>query len=212
MQPGIYKTVLRPDDAHVLERLPRSIRDGFYLAGGTGLALRIGHRFSFDLDFFSEHPFRNESLRRDLASIGKLEIFQDSSGTLEGMLQKTRLTFLHDPNPAIGPESDFGGIRLASLADMAAMKLSAVSSRGSRKDFIDLFFVKEAMEWPDIVEAFKKRYRGSGFNLFHVIKSLGWFDDAEKEPMPRMIRDCPWEGVKAYFWERQEEMAKREAL
>jgi hypothetical protein len=208
MRQIFFKNVLRPEDLHVLEALPHSIHSNFYLAGGTGLALLLGHRSSFDLDFFSEKTFRNDLIKRDLDLMGYFEIFQDSAGTLEGAVGITRLTFLQYPYPVIGPESNYGNIRIASIADIAAMKLSAVSSRGSRKDFIDLFFIKDIMEWPDIVEAHWKKYRNSQYNLYHVIKSLGWFDDAEKDPMPMMIEKCMWDDVKKYFMDRQKDMAK----
>jgi predicted nucleotidyltransferase component of viral defense system len=90
----------------------------------------------------------------------------------------------------VEPVSIMGKIQVASVSDAAAMKLAALSSRGSRKDFIDLYFIKDRMDWPEIIGVFQKKYRGSGFNLFHVIKSLAWFEEAEKEPMPMMISDC----------------------
>jgi hypothetical protein len=208
MPQNFYKNALRGKDLRVLEALPSSICSSFYLAGGTGLALRLGHRFSYDLDFFSERPFRNDVVRRDLAAVGPFDVFQDSLGTIEGAIDQTRLTFLYDPHPVIEPGTEFGKVLIASTADMAAMKLSAVSSRGSRKDFIDLFFIKNGMEWRAIVEAFKSRYHDSGYNLVHVVKSLGWFDDADKEPMPMMIMECAWDDVKTYFTELQEIMTK----
>jgi predicted nucleotidyltransferase component of viral defense system len=208
MQQNFYDNVLRAEDMNVLKSLPQSVAADFYLAGGTGLALRLGHRFSHDLDFFSERPFRNDVIKRDLGPSGIFELFQDSQGTIEGMLLKTRLTFLYYPHRLLEPGSAWSHITVASVLDMAAMKLSAVSSRGSRKDFIDLFFIKNIIEWDAIVEAFKNKYQDSGYNLVHIIKSLGWFNDAEKEPMPMMIMKCNWDDVKNYFLERQKDMAR----
>lgn len=208
MQRNFFKNVLRPEDLHVLENLPESIHSNFYLAGGTGLALMLGHRTSCDLDFFTEQSFRNDLIKRDMDPVGLFEVFQDSAGTLEGVCGKTRLTFIQYPYPVIGPESAFEKIRIASIPDIAAMKLSAVSSRGSRKDFIDLFFIKDRMEWQAIVEAYQRKFHDSGYNLAHLIKSLGWFEDAEKEPMPDMILECNWDDVKVFFRERQMEMAR----
>jgi predicted nucleotidyltransferase component of viral defense system len=209
MRPSFFKNALRPEDLAVLEALSDFVSPAFYLAGGTGLALHFGHRFSYDLDFFSERPFRNDLVKRDVETLGAFDVFEDSRGTLEGMLRQTRVTFLHYAYPLAEPVSVMGGIQVASVSDAAAMKLAALSSRGSRKDFIDLYFIKERMDWPEIFGVFKKKYRGSGFNLFHVIKSLAWFEEAEKEPMPMMISACSWEEVKTYFTELQMTLARR---
>jgi predicted nucleotidyltransferase component of viral defense system len=208
MRPNFYKNVLRPGDLAVLEALPDFVTSAFYLAGGTGLAFHLGHRFSHDLDFFSGKSFRNDLVRRDIETLGTFDIFQDAPGTLEGVIRNTRVTFIHYAYPMVESLSPMGRIRLASVPDIAAMKLSALSSRGSRKDFIDLFFIKERMEWPEMIGVFEKKYRDSGSNLFHVIKSLAWFDDAEKEPMPMMIKECSWDEVKTYFIGLQNAMMK----
>ena len=89
------------------------------------------------------------------------------------------------------------------------MKLSAVSSRGSKKDFIDLFFLKDIFTWEILIKSFQEKYANSGYNLYHVIKSLAYFDDANDEPIPLMIKKCNWENIQKYFTEIQLELADK---
>jgi predicted nucleotidyltransferase component of viral defense system len=203
MQELFYKNAVRPADLEILEALSGIIGPSFYLAGGTALSLLLGHRYSYDLDFFSPQPFRNDLLRREAEALGTFEVFADSRGTLEGRIGETRVTFLEYRYPLMQPTSDLGAAKVASIRDIAAMKLSALSSRGSRKDFMDLFFIKDFMDWPEILRVFRAKFAGSGYDLVHVVKSLAWFEEAEKEPMPVMIKECSWEGVKKYFSELQ---------
>jgi hypothetical protein len=207
MQKHFFKNAVRPADLEILEALSGIVGPSFYLAGGTALSLYLGHRYSYDLDFFSPQPFLNDLLRREAEALGTFEVFADSRGTLEGRIGETRVTFLEYRYPMIESPSDFGSAKLASIRDIAAMKLSALSSRGSRKDFLDLFFIKDFMEWPGILDDFKMKFAGSGYGLIHVVRSLAWFEEAEKEPMPVMIKACSWGDVKRYFSELQKVLA-----
>ncbi len=87
-----------------------------------------------------------------------------------------------------------GGTALASLEDIAAMKISAITNRGTKKDFIDLFFLLKKFSMNQIMEWYKQKYPDAV--LFSTIKSLTYFDDAEHEPMPTMLCDCSWELIK----------------
>jgi predicted nucleotidyltransferase component of viral defense system len=208
MQSPFFKNAVRPADLEVLEELSRIVDPSFYLAGGTALSLHLGHRYSYDLDFFSPQPFRNDLLRREAEALGIFEVFTDSRGTLEGRIRQTRVTFLEYRYPMTEPPTNLGSAKVASIRDIAAMKLSALSSRGSRKDFVDLFFIKDFMDWPEILRVFRAKFAGSGYDLVHVVKSLAWFEEAEKEPMPVMLKARSWEDVKAYFSELQGILAR----
>ena len=78
-------------------------------------------------------------------------------------------------------------LNVASVIDIALIKVSALSSRGSKKDFLDLFFLRESLDWIRLIGLFENKYSGSGYNLYHIIRSLTYFDDALNEPDPRMI-------------------------
>ena len=135
--------------------------------------------------------------------MGIFQLFQDAQGTVEGMIEKTRVTFLYYPYPRLEQDVHYQTIRLASLTDIALMKIRALSSRGSRKDFIDIYFLRNHLNLEDDMISFEKKFKESGYNLYHMIKSFAFFDNAEKEPMPKMLQPCEWSDVKAYFSEVQ---------
>jgi len=204
----LYKNILNAEETELIRSIPDCIRDRFYLAGGTGLALQIRHRYSYDFDFFSDTEFNNDVIIKELTHLGKFRRFQESRGTLEGTVKNTRITLLYYNYPLLKKVTRFETIMLASLLDIAVMKISALSSRGSRKDFIDLYFLKDYFKWQEeLIPAFKEKYKGTGYNLYHIIKSLSYFTEAEEEPMPQMIRSCSWSDVKQYCKSIQKELA-----
>ncbi|MFH0906699.1 MAG: hypothetical protein V1829_00390, partial [bacterium] len=73
------------------------------------------------------------------------------------------------------------------------------SSRGSKKDFIDLYFIFKEISFDELFELFEKKYSKIKFNKLHILKSLNYFIDADKNPMPIMIEDISWREVKNYF-------------
>lgn len=115
---------------------------GSYLAGDTALALILGHRQSIDLDWFCSDLFDPEQLARQLSILDTFETSDASKGTLHGIFSDLRITWLHYPNPLLDDfitTSEMPALKLASLKDIAVMKLAALSHRGSTKDFIDLY-------------------------------------------------------------------------
>ncbi len=202
----MFAQVIRKKDLKVLQACPDEVGKHFYLAGGTALALHIGHRYSQDFDFFCADEFNNEWLKRVLSTVGILKVFQNKKGTLEGILRSTRFSFFHYPYPLLQPLVQFESIKLASITDIALMKLSALSSRGSKKDFIDLYCLRDSLVWKSLMRNFEKKYRGTGYNLYHIIKSLAYFGDADLEPMPRMIMPCQWPEAQEYFLHVQQEL------
>jgi hypothetical protein len=176
------------------------------LAGGTGLALQLGHRISIDLEFFSEHPFDSQGLRVSLAGLGQLEVQAQDADTLHVRLDGIRLSFLKSEVPFVFPTTAYRGLRLADARDIAAMKIVAVGGRGSRKDFVDLHAYLEAGgDFPSLMELLNRRYAGTSFNAVHLLRSLVYFEDAEQEPMPRMIHKTAWKDIRA----RLEEEVRR---
>jgi predicted nucleotidyltransferase component of viral defense system len=136
----MFARVLTPDLQQLWGRLGKlpAVRDAFILAGGTALAVHLGHRRSIDLDFFSDHAFRPEVLERALDPLGAVTIANEE-GTLHARIGSCKVSFLHDPYPWIAEQIELEGLRLAGVPDIAAMKVIAISQRGTRKDFFDLF-------------------------------------------------------------------------
>jgi len=168
----------------------------FYLAGGTALAILLGHRISIDLDFFSGADFDTAEIRKALSDIGEVVVGGEESGTLHCLVDGVKVSFLRYRYATLFPFVDFDGVRLADERDIAAMKIDAVSSRGSRKDFIDLYFLLKRYPLGELLRFFEEKFSGIGFNTLHILKSLVYFDDAEGDPMPMMMSDIRWDEVK----------------
>ena len=113
----------------------------FYLAGGTALALQIGHRRSIDFDFFTQETFRNENLEKYLSKTGQFQKLSEAKDTLYGILDDVRISFIKYDYPLIEEWIAEESLQIASLKDIACMKLSAIASRGTKKDFIDIYFL-----------------------------------------------------------------------
>lgn len=134
-----------------------SFVNNYYLAGGTALSLHFGHRFSNDLDFFSQKPDKPQTIIANLKDVGELEVFQNNAGTFNGQLNKVELSFFIYPYKTILPLVDYKNINVASVTDIACMKLDAISSRGTKRDFIDLYAIcTRNNEINSLLNAFEK--------------------------------------------------------
>lgn len=185
------------DTARTLGSHP-SLRD-FYLAGGTALALYFGHRRSLDLDFFSTQPFAEEALISSLQDLPTLSVISQAPQTAYLHISGTKVSFIGYHYPLLFPLAEYEGIRVADVRDIACMKLSALASRGSRRDFIDLCVVARQYGVPHLFDLFRQKFAHANYNLVHLQKSLTYFADAEKEPMPDMLVPLSWQEVKEFF-------------
>lgn len=181
----------------VLAKIAKSdIAKNFYLAGDTALAVQLGHRESLDLDWFSKNSFSNADLKKELSGLGDFKLDNESEGTINGLLDEIRVSFFYYDYDLLFPSIAFDGINLADERDIAAMKIDAISSRGSKKDFIDLYFLLEKYSLAELIDFFEKKYASIKYNKLHILKSLSYFEDAEDEPMPMMIKKVEWEEIK----------------
>jgi len=169
----------------------------FYLAGGTGLALQIGHRQSIDFDFFIPSDFDTRQIIPSIQSLGPFELQSEEKNTLNGILNHVRISFLSYKYSVLNPFLNYKNIKIAHELDIAAMKLSAISGRGNKKDFIDLYFILKKYSLDTILRFYEKKYGKGLANDYHLIKSLVYFADAEEQAMPKMIEQIEWERVKA---------------
>ena len=181
----------------VLEKIGKEkISAKFYLAGETALAIQLGHRKSIDLDFFSSEEFSVKNLKGRLSRIGEFALDCEEERTLSGSLDCVKISFFRYNYDLLFPFLVFAGVNLADERDIAAMKIDAISSRGSKKDFVDLCFILQKYSLSEILNIFKKKYSGIKYNTLHILKSLVYFDDAENEPMPKMLAGMNWEEIK----------------
>lgn len=183
-------------------QFPFLARGGWYLAGGTALALQVGHRRSVDLDFFTpRRQFQVGVLERRLIGTGRWALDHRSEGTLYGRLDGAKVSFIAYPFFApVGPMLRCGSVRILRPEDIAAMKIIAISQRGRKRDFVDLYwYVTHRESLTNVVRRAAHQYPGQTNNLPHIIKSLAYFTDAEDDPMPTCFFDVNWRTIKAHF-------------
>lgn len=171
----------------------------FYLAGGTSLALQFGHRISVDLDFFIEDSFSVSLLVEKLNTIGNLIIEDQSSNTFNGSLDGVKISFFHYPYPLLFKTKDYEGVSLADERDIAAMKIQAISDRGSKKDFVDLFVLLKKYSIEELLGFFHKKYKKFNYNQLHILKSLNYFFNADENPNPVMLIKDTWKDIKKHI-------------
>ena len=168
----------------------------FYLAGGTALALQIGHRRSIDFDFFTEGDFDTARVVQHLRKIGKFELFDRSEDTLNGTVNDVQISFFSYEYPLLDGLHRHMKLLIADMFDIALMKLEAISGRGSKKDFIDLFFLFKHFSMSLLLLKYPQKYGIEISNHYHLLKSLVYFEDAENQPMPTMLQNVLWEDIK----------------
>lgn len=169
----------------------------FYLAGGTCLALYLGHRQSYDFDFFIPADFNTSQIINILTRIGRYERGNEEKNTINGMLNGVRISFFGYKYDIIDDFIHYNSIRLAGIRDIAAMKLEAIAGRGSKKDFVDMFFLLKLFSLKEIFSFHALKYGVGLNNQYHHLKSLVYFNDADEEAMPLMTSPLNWDKVKA---------------
>ncbi len=188
----------------------------FYLAGGTGLALHLGHRFSVDLDLFSPDetavgPDQRDGLRL-LLDDPSLAITYDKDGTFAATWQGVGVSFFRLPlYPLVQQPVLLDGIPLATVPEIGAMKLAAIIDRGTRKDMVDLYYLLQLVSLETIFEVAAVKYARVRSFPVSAMRALAFFTDAEALPMPRMLDRTPWPKMKK-FLERQALEAGRKNL
>lgn len=182
--------------AELQRKSPAFLKD-FYLSGGTALSLQIGHRESEDLDFFCEKDFEPGRVEIALRSFGDLKETELDKNTLNTYLNGVKLQFLGYPYRLIKPLINWQEINLSSVIDIACTKLQTVGMRGSKKDFVDIYFLLEIFSLKDLFKALEEKYPEVGYNTTHILKSLVYFEDAEDQPMPKMHKEADWKTIKA---------------
>ena len=201
-----------PDDTqNSLAILGKSkILDSAYLAGGSSLALQLGHRRSLDFDFFSKKEFDVKEIKKKLNKVGKYEKETETPKTMVGKFNNIKFSYFYYPYPLIKTTTKFLDINLASKEDIAAMKLVAITDRGTKKDFIDLYFLaNRCFSFEEMFEFYNEKYKLLSSNLFTLIKSLQFYYDADNKEMPEMIEKVDWEKVKEFFRRETVRIAKK---
>jgi hypothetical protein len=197
----MHDDAISAEQRSALSALKPAANRGFYLAGGTALCLRLAHRRSIDLDLFREQDFDPQAAperpRRD-----RTRGFERANETEHDLVEISgvRTSLMRFPYPTLVAPEIALGVPVASSPDIAAMKIEAIASRGARKDFYDLYFIcRDGLGLASAVEAFERRFESARPDLAHRLKALTFFDDAEREPEPILLRPVKWDEVRQYF-------------
>lgn len=166
----------------------------FNLVGGTSLALQLGHRISIDIDLFGVSEINEIEFNEELSKLGTIKLVKKSKNILIYDIDGIKVDLVNYKYPLLENPKTVNSIRLGSLKDIGAMKLSAISGRGSRKDFIDLYFLLNYFTLGELLNFYNEKYADG--SEFLVIKSLQYFEDAENEEFPEMIIPIDWEELK----------------
>jgi len=194
----MHPETLNKETSAVLNLLKDSVSE-FYLAGGTALALELGHRISEDLDFFSIDSFPTQKIADRLKTKGHLEISSQDKDTLNGSIDGVKISFFKYPYKLLFPTKKYNDVALADERDIAAMKILAISDRGSKKDFVDLFVLLKLHSLVDILEFFNEKYKDYNYSMLHILKSLVYFFDADLDPEPVYVNIISWSEVKKFI-------------
>jgi hypothetical protein len=164
------------------------------LVGGTALAMQVGHRKSIDLDLFGIMGADEFEIRKQLSQIGSVQWLKKTTNINILLINNIKVDLVNYPYPWIRQVGDEEGFRLASLEDIGAMKLAAITGRGTKKDFIDLYFLLQKFSMADLVSFYTQKYADG--STFMVLKSLVYFGDADLDESPIMLKMIEWEFVK----------------
>lgn len=176
----------------------------YYLAGGTGLALHLGHRFSVDLDFFSSAPDAVEADERALMRAAfddpTLAISFDKDMTFVATWRGVGVSFFRlELYPLVQEPLLLEGVPVATIEEIGAMKLAAIMSRGTRKDYVDLYFIMQQKPLERLFEVAAVKYARVRTFAVSAVRALAYFVDAETTPMPRLIQRASWSEIKRFL-------------
>lgn len=168
------------------------------LVGGTSLALQYGHRNSVDLDFFGILDDDLLAFRDNLESISHVNVIKETKSIRIYNIDGVKIDFVdYSRYPWLADAVEEDGLILASPKDIAAMKINAIEGRGTRKDFVDIYFLLQHYSLNEILGFYQKKYPEN--SIFRALMSLTYFDDAEKQIMPKMFAPESWNDMKAYI-------------
>lgn len=196
------ESVLEPTTRRLLKQLGGLLcgvgpKWDFSLVGGTALAIQLGHRRSIDLDFFGPEPFESDPMVQRLSEWCQAENFiviAAQANTLNLSISGVKVDLITYAYARLEPPIQADGYTMLSLPDIAAMKLSAVCNRGSKKDFFDIAELLDHFELPELFDFYTRKFKSR--DTFHVLRSLSYFEDAEDEPDPVTLKGQTWESVK----------------
>lgn len=212
----MHLEILDKNRIEILSMICKQINlQNFYLAGGTALSLQQKLRISYDFDFFSKKTFNENSLLKELRLLfgDRIENEMIERGTIDVIISGVKVSFLHYPYEmckAFIKDKEMKNLKMASVEDIAAMKLSAIGSRGAKKDFFDLYEILNRLDKfgaYELIQCAKKKF-GEQADLSYMIMGMDYFEDAESEILPKAFVKYDWDKIKKFFICEKQEMIK----
>ena len=164
------------------------------LVGGTSLALQIGHRKSIDIDLFGILNVEFDILIDELKTLGEVVLLKNSKNIHSLLINDIKVDIVNYNYKWLTNKMTIDNIYFATIEDIAAMKLNAIMGRGSKKDFIDLYFILKNYTLSTLIDLYSQKYHDG--SIFLVVKSLAYFDDADEQEMPFMFHNTSWQTMK----------------
>jgi hypothetical protein len=210
----MFTKVLSKDAKNALGLLGKSgLLNTAYLAGGTALALQLNHRYSYDFDFFTSEKFDEGILVQRITELfSNFKLERKDWGTILGYLGEIRFSLFFYKYSLLFKTHKFLDINIADIKDIAAMKIAAIADRGTKRDFIDLYYIFNEAKIITLEEALKlynKKFKALSQNKIHIFKSLVYFEDADKDKSPKMIKLVSWSKIKEFFIDEQKRLTKK---
>lgn len=206
----MYWNIIDKDRYQLLKNIMEIVTiPDFYMIGGTALSLQLGLRESFDFNFCVPIQFNNELLLEELEKIGDIKVKQNQKGTCDVIINGVQVSFFYYPNKVIKElktTPEMPKLKMASILDIAIMKIVAIGGRGAKKDFFDLYNIinKCKITIKELAEGLIEKY-GNKTNYVNIIMGLSYFEDAEQEVLPKTFVEYNWEEIKDFFINYQKE-------
>jgi predicted nucleotidyltransferase component of viral defense system len=183
-----------PETLGILKALMQEpLLNDFYLVGGTALSLQIGHRISVDIDLFTNQSFDSNMLSAELKQKYNFKENLNRGYFLQGQIDGVKVDILKYPYKPLNPIIEVEKVRMVVAADISSMKMAAITNRGRKRDFIDLFFLLKQFSLKQIIDWYQQKYDAE---IFMLLQSLVYFDDADGDIDLNMIVPLNWEMVK----------------
>jgi hypothetical protein len=193
----MHQEILLPQTKALLEKLKSdNLPLGTYLAGETAIALYLGHRRSADLDFFTPSTFAEEQWEQKLSQEIEFSSIQRDWQTLVGTAGEAKFSLFGYKYKLIGEKEQIYGIKMASLKDLAAMKLNTILGRGTKRGLIDIYFLTKEFPISQMFVFYDQKYGDFDQKEFMIRKALTYFEEADGDEMPEMLIPTSWEEVK----------------
>ena len=189
------QTVL-PDTLELLKVLMRQpLLADMRLVGGTSLALQYGHRRSVDLDFFGHTTEDIDELTNMMHDCADNVVRGNCTKRIKAyFLNNVKVDVVNYDYKWIDEPVVEDGLRLASPKDIAAMKVNAVMGRGTKKDFVDVYFLLQHYTFEELMQFYLQKYTDG--SEYRALLSMSYFADADSQPMPYMLQKVDWNAVK----------------